>query len=515
MSALPAKRMQDGDVKEEQASPLKSENASADALMVKTEPDLAALVAEAEAINVDDFKVKALSCTSRILKLFGGPRQYLDHVFSTEAAQLEFAEFINEKFPQKYELTYSSAETLPSDLGAQFVLRPSALAWGSQSSTKPAPYCHAAIDLVDEILAKGFQTAGDHLILWAGVSNQGAAKPVHFWTSYVKGACRASCCLFVLALAKEANWALEVLHPVLYNSLCSIYCRWDMETVMDVQQVAFRNAQLSLAGDLRKAHDVPTWLSKLRLLAGKGLQPEEAIRKWNSTAAQRSQLQGAKRTCLLNLLQCPNEACEILLAHAGRYGKDSAFSEECFSQKQLLPGFVPRLADKKWSGRLTVSNTSFVLMLRYIDFQHSEKLREMRFKLSKDSMAEAAQLAAMACSVTSELKQQFGIDSSILQDGFLEDDRHFVSELQLAIGEKSSKFEIGSLTIVKSILKQHQVDVDKRGDGSSRNIKAAELENEEFDLMMKTWQLLGNFSFRFQVNLRCVIMYLQLVHDFC
>ena len=91
----------DGDVKEEQASPLKSENASADALMVKTEPDLAALVAEAEAINVDDFKVKALSCTSRILKLFGGPRQYLDHVFSTEAAQLEFAEFINEKFPPK------------------------------------------------------------------------------------------------------------------------------------------------------------------------------------------------------------------------------------------------------------------------------------------------------------------------------------------------------------------------------------------------------------------------------
>ena len=35
-----------------------------------------------------------------------------------------------------------------------------------------------------------------------------------------------------------------VLHPVLYNSLCSVYCRWDMETVMDVQQVAFRNAQL-------------------------------------------------------------------------------------------------------------------------------------------------------------------------------------------------------------------------------------------------------------------------------
>ena len=57
--------------------------------MVRMEPDLAALVAEAEAINVDDFKMKALSCASQILKLFGGPRQYLDHVFSTEAAQLE------------------------------------------------------------------------------------------------------------------------------------------------------------------------------------------------------------------------------------------------------------------------------------------------------------------------------------------------------------------------------------------------------------------------------------------
>ena len=52
--------------------------------------------------------------------------------------------------------------------------------------------------------------------------------------------------------------------------------------------------------------------------------------------------------------------------------------------------------------------------------------------------------------------------------------------------------------------------VDTRGDGSSRSIKAAELENEEFDLRM-----LGNFSFRFKVNLKCAIMYLQLVHYFC
>ena len=64
-------------------------------------------------------------------------------------------------------------------------------------------------------------------------------------------------------------------------------------------------------------------------------------------------------------------------------------------------------------------------MLRYIDFQHSEKLQEMRFKLSK-------------------LKQQFGIDSSILQERFLEDDRHFVSELQLAIGLGRSRQSLKS-----------------------------------------------------------------------
>ena len=73
----------------------------------------------------------------------------------------------------------------------------------------------------------------------------------------------------------------------------------------DIQAVAYQNAMLSQAGSLRKAHDVPTWLMKLKLLQQKGLAAEEAIKKWNQQATKEAQLQGQKRTCLLNLLNCP------------------------------------------------------------------------------------------------------------------------------------------------------------------------------------------------------------------
>ena len=96
----------------------------------------------------------------------------------------------------------------------------------------------------------------------------------------MKGAARSGTLLFLLA---EADWELAVLCPPLYESILAIHCRVDM-SCHDIQAVAYQNAMLSQAGSLRKAHDVPTWLTKLKLLQQKGLAAEEAIKKWNQQA---------------------------------------------------------------------------------------------------------------------------------------------------------------------------------------------------------------------------------------
>ena len=191
--------------------------------------------------------------------------------------------------------------------------------------------------------------SGDELLLWQG-PGQGNSQQEYFWTNFVKGAARSATLLFLLALTKGAGWELQVLHAQLYETVLAIHCRCD--TCLDVQAAAYQNAVLSQAGSIRKAHDVPTWLAKIQFLLQKGVSAETVIKSWNARATREGQLQGAKRTRLLNLLQCPQPALDILQRHASSFGTSTAFAEEAFSVKQILPGHTPRLPVKAWGQRL-------------------------------------------------------------------------------------------------------------------------------------------------------------------
>ena len=236
------------------------------------------------------------------------------------------------------------------------------------------------------------------------------------WCAYLKGAARSSMALFIAAMAMKNDWNLPILAPQLYTSLQVIHCRRGILST-DLANVALENATLSRKGSLIKQHDVATWLSKLMLLRSHGLNPSQILQTWNSRSTRDAQIVGAKKVALMNLLDISPEVVSVLLAHASEFGDRVAFSEECFSNKQILPGYVPRGSNKVWNKRIAVTPESMLVMVRAVDTQHRRKLPEARSKLSKDSMSEAAQLAALVLLVEDECRS-LGIPEPDLVEKF-------------------------------------------------------------------------------------------------
>ena len=162
------------------------------------------------------------------------------------------------------------------------------------------------------------------------------------WCAYLKGAARSSMALFIAAMAMKNDWNLPILAPQLYISMQVIHCRRGILST-DLANVALENATLSRKGSLIKQHDVATWLSKLMLLRSHGLNPTQILQTRNSRSTKDAQIVGAKKVALMNLLDTSHEVVAVLLAHASEFGDRVAFSEECLSNKQILPGYVKGL----------------------------------------------------------------------------------------------------------------------------------------------------------------------------
>ena len=79
-----------------------------------------------------------------------------------------------------------------------------------------------------------------------------------------------------------------------------------VENHTDLASVAIANfnANFAARGSIRQAHDVLTWVMKLRLLETSGANdPKVILDRFNAQASRRAQLVGQKRTSALNLLQ--------------------------------------------------------------------------------------------------------------------------------------------------------------------------------------------------------------------
>ena len=158
-----------------------------------------------------------------------------------------------------------------------------------------------------------------------------------FWAAYVKGMARSCTTLTLLDQCLVNEIDLDAVCPNLLHTVKRIHARRQIASD-DLTSIALANAQLSSAGSIRKAHDVITWLGKLVLLRMQGADPGAIITRWNSMSSGRSQLNGQKRVCLLNLLEkAPTETVDFLINLASQVA-EHLFPEEAFANKKILPG---------------------------------------------------------------------------------------------------------------------------------------------------------------------------------
>lgn len=61
------------------------------------------------------------------------------------------------------------------------------------------------------------------------------------------------------------------------------------------------------------------------------------------------------------------DSVQLILKHVSELGWDGcAFSDDAFSNKKIMPGYVFRsISDKKWTDRCRVTAASMQLMLRH------------------------------------------------------------------------------------------------------------------------------------------------------
>ena len=69
-----------------------------------------------------------------------------------------------------------------------------------------------------------------------------------------------------------------------------------------------------------------------------------------------------------------------------------------------MPGFKPRAASELWSKRLTVTNESFLVMVKAQAHDAQQKMPQMRKKLDKHSMEESSQISALLCAMKVEVQ---------------------------------------------------------------------------------------------------------------
>ena len=304
---------------------------------------------------------------------------------------------------------------------------------------------------------------------------------------------RSCTALLLLSVALEYKFDLRGKLPHVHASFTRIAVR--VIVAGDRQHVALENARLSARGAIRKAHDVITWLGKLWILRCDGLDPGAVLKEWNSMATKESQVTGNKRAACLQLLEAPEPAVKILLEHVSEYGSESAFQEDAFSNKKVMPSFVPRANNNKvWMRRLTVTNEGFLLMVRFLDAEWSRKPHAVRRKYDKTQMEEASLVANLLEALICEVQAAHPIKDDIIDNSvrqrLVDSDMTLELELSMAAKEMKVDFTYSCISLINELIRCHVSSAAEHSaaslPGAAPSVLASNLERQEFDLVLKS-----------------------------
>eukprot|EP00438_Fugacium_kawagutii_P007583 Skav225341 [mRNA] locus=scaffold3721:8917:12502:- [translate_table: standard] len=424
----------------------------------------------AGAVQPENFKEILLHVTDALLVRHGGPFQY----FNKNIGRAAWPIVEGVRGPPGASIPTTARPAVP---GRHIV---------ASRQRKASQPVHLAIGLVKGLF---FQASYVQNRPTQAVLEGDCGEPL-FFTHYVKGAARATSILFLAHVLLEVlRLDVASMHPALHQSLIFIKARRSIAAT-DAATIALENAKLSARGDIRRAHDVSTWLSKLSKLKQMGLNAAEIIKRWNDTATRDSALQGSKRTAISQLLDLPQQSIDLLLEHTSQLGDATAFTNETFANKRLSPGYTPRGLDKAWQRRLTVSHDGWRLFVKFV---HSSQLRKtvgMRGKWDKALLEETLNMCQCLWSCMEEIASSHPIgmqdmEASIVQ-AFLDGHMTWELEAQSAVTDAASTFAPAQLSFFKDMI---ATSLSKRDEkltaiGQGPTISPGQLEEQAFNLAM-------------------------------
>ena len=366
---------------------------------------------------------------------YGGPAQWLLHKF--KHSEDDFRASLTSTFPWMASIDYAQ----PAVLGKKdrSFVHVSTLSFSQESSTKGLPYRGTCRHIVEEILMHGFSTEAEPLILWCSPDDR-LLSQAHFRCRYVKGSARCVSLLSLLALFQDLEVDVMVHFPYIYQSVQVIHVLFQAHG--SITSVAIANAHLSCAGSIRQAHDVMTWVNKLRRLEGGADTPAAILEKFNSSATSKGRVTGNRRVAALALLQpeC-KRGCEMMVDLLSMIGSRAVWwAEDSFCNKKLLPNFTPRTGRSSWNPILAVTEESFCMWIESLNRQHLAKNPRSRRTLEKSRLEEHSQLSAFWTWATIEARQH-AVDPEELQalhQKFLDGEVALTLQLQSLLHERKS-----------------------------------------------------------------------------
>ena len=257
----------------------------------------------------------------------------------------------------------------------------------------------------------------------------------------------------------------------------------------DLMAVAFKNATLAHRGSIRQAHDVLNWIQKLeKVSTGTGSTAEDVLNKWNAECPADAKVSGNKRQCCLHLLRNVSlENRALLIEHASKYGAKSAFTDDAFSGKNILPGFKPRLATQRWVRWQTVTSESFSLMVRHAIQKFETTAETFRTKVSRTVIERSSQHAALVVGIEQCVHEQHPDISRA--EAFVSNDPNLLTALDAALSEQDRNFSVMELPILSEVVIQWRKTLAgtaiEPASVMCMRVGAGELEKQEFNL----WKL--------------------------
>ena len=430
------------------------------------------------------------------IKRCGGPMQYLLAYIADKGGEAEFAKRLAAFFEPLPAVSYNTKEDCEGS-GVELIFRLGDIGYSDLCTTKGQPRLHTSLQLVDCIQAQGFDTQTDPLWIW---TNEQTHTKSAFWMSFVKGHTRSCTVLAMAAIAMDHFATPDAMVDAglghLLGSLKIIRVR--VYAAQDIQSVAFQNANLAYKGSMRQAHDIVNWLQKLaKLSAATGWTADDLVAKWNAQAPVGAKIVGQKLVSLKHLLQdIKDDARSLLIDHASKYGANSAFTDDAFNNKKILPGHKPLREHPRWSKWLTVSHDSFILMLENLIYKH-ELNQHRPQKVLKKMMETVSQQAALVVGISDSLVETYGglpraaIKGNFI-DAFVANDPNLLVALDAAIEGKVANFNPIDLPNIAAMIKSWQASEGRAGDDAQvepvakrMKVVATELESHEF----KLWEL--------------------------